>query len=326
VQASSSQVQALKSQLRELLRNEDGDGDERLRSVAVAIDELVAGWLPRVVTGSVEVQVDGWPEQFPLPLRERLLRRPLDDLAAVPAVEAAALVREFDGMVLGGSALRVEVALADGVVLPSVPRSLRAQPMLRGRRQAWLPHLDEQGRRSLTPEPRARVHATLVETKVVIDGCCGCGGNAVAFARAGLQVIAVEREAARLELARRNAQHMGVDDRIRFHHAPLERVLEGLLRDHPQATVFIDPPWREDDAIPAQPRWPNLLPGAQATAQLLDESVPLLLKMPRSFDLGTLPERRWQLRWDFGEGEQGSAVVMLTLYSAGGGSAELRQA
>jgi len=113
---------------------------------------------------------------------------------------------------------------------------------------------------------------------------------------------------------------MGVQDRISFHCGDLQGLLPDLLGAHPKATVFLDPPWRGDDSIVEVPRWPELLPGGATTAALLPPTRPLLLKLPRSFDLATLPQRPWQLSWGFGEGEQRSSVLMLTLSSSGAAS------
>jgi len=322
VAASPEQLAFLKATLRPLVRDlgAQGEDDAQAQGLAVAIDELVIELLPVVAVQPVGVRVAGWPADFGADLQERLLRRSLDSLASVAPEEAAALVREFDGMVLGGARLSVTPVLEEGMILPPVPRGLRARPMLRGRRGAWLPHLDEEGRRSLTPRPRAQAQAALVASDVVIDGYCGCGGNAIAFALAGLRVVAVDRDAQRLDLARRNAEHMGVQDRISFHCGDLQGLLPDLLGAHPKATVFLDPPWRGDDSIVEVPRWPELLPGGATTAALLPPTRPLLLKLPRSFDLATLPQRPWQLSWGFGEGEQRSSVLMLTLSSSGAAS------
>ncbi len=304
----SARVQQLKESLRSLVRElgERDLSDEQLRGVAVSIDELIRDLLPRVVTQPVALQVSGWPDGFPCEDRERMLRRPLDSLGAVPAGEAA---------VLGGCRLDVRAVLLEGEQLPAVPRNLRAKPMLRGRRTAWLPHLDEEGRRSLTERSRAEEHARIIEADVVIDACCGCGGNSIAFALAGKQVVALERDAERLELARRNAEAFGVSERIHFQRGELQDHLAPLIAEYPSSAVFMDPPWRSGESIDEVPCWPDLLPGGQDTAGLLMDASFLLLKLPRSFDLATLPRRSWELRWGFGPGAQDSAVVMITCWS-----------
>jgi len=233
----------------------------------------------------------------------------------MPPTEAAAWVREFDGMVLGGHRLVVRAGLVDGEQLPAVPRKLRVKPMLRGRRAAWLPHLDEEGRRSLTDRVQAESHARLVDSAVVIDACCGCGGNSIAFALDGKRVLAIEPDAGRLEFARRNAAELGVGGQIRFIHGELQEHLVPLMDEYPGAVVFVDPPWRVGDAIDDVPCWPEILPGGQETAEILAKASSLLLKLPRSFDLASLPVRPWQLEWGFGEGTQNSVVLMITCWS-----------
>jgi len=312
------EVGELKSQLRVLVRelSERDPQDEELRSVALAIDEQVHQLLPAMASEPVSVHVLGWPDDFSMAQRERFLRRSLDSLLSLPPVEAAALSREFDGLVLGGCRLEVFVALSDGEKLPPVPRELRAQPMLRGRRSAWLPHLDEEGRRSLTERSRAQEHAGLINADEVIDACCGCGGNAIAFAMEGKQVLAIEKDATRIELARRNAAEFGVAEKIRFFCGELQEHLAPLMTEYPDAAVFVDPPWRKGDSIDEVPRWPDLLPGEESTARLLSAAPFVLLKLPRSFDIKTLPGSGWQLEWGFGDGVQSSAVLMITCWSS----------
>ena len=312
------EVGALKSQLRSLVRElaERDPQDEELRSVAMAIDQQVHQLLPVIASERVSVHVLGWPDDFSMAHRARLLRRPLDSLLSLPPVEAAALIREFDGLILGGCRLEVCVDLSEGEQLPPVPREMRAQPMLRGRRSAWLPYLDEEGRRSLTERSRAQAHAALIDTDVVIDACCGCGGNAIAFAMAGKQVLAIENDATRIGLAQRNAAEFGVAEKIRFFCGELQDHLAPLMTEHPDAAVFVDPPWRKGDSIEEVPRWPDLLPGRKGTERLLSAAPFVLLKLPRSFDLKTLPGSGWQLEWGFGDGGQSSAVLMITCWSS----------
>ncbi len=313
----ATQIAHIKEQLRTLSRDLGGrdPGDAESRALAESIDALIQGLLPRIASGPVSLRVTGWPDAFPTAQRERMLRRSMESLTSMPPTEAAAWVREFDGTVLGGQRLSVSPVLSDGEQLPAVPRELRAKPMLRGRRVAWLPHLDEEGRRSLTDRHRADSHAQLIDSEVVIDACCGCGGNAIAFALEGKRVLAIEPDVGRLDLARLNASEFGVGDRIRFFHGALQEHLAPLMVEHPEAAVFVDPPWRVGDAIDDVPRWPVLLPGGQETAELLAEASSLLLKLPRSFDLASLPARPWQLEWGFGEGAQASAVLMITCWS-----------
>jgi hypothetical protein len=68
------------------------------------------------------------------------------------------------------------------------------------------------------------------------------------------------------------------------------------------APLFLDPPWKaiDLDALP------------------LPEGRDLVLKLPRDFDVTRLPGQ-WQIHYEFGEGDDDSAVVrMLTAVRATG--------
>ncbi len=256
--------------------------------------EAALSWVPRLRIEPVHVSVTGWPEGFSDEDQRRLLRR---EVGAMAPVEAAALRREFDGFALGGCALRVQVDLEDGEVLPAVPRHLRATPPRRGRSGPWLAHVDEAGRRYLTPEALAMRQARRVAELggLVVDGTCGCGGNTVAFWRLGLRVIAVERSPERAALARLNAPEVEV------RCADLGSVLPELPRD---AVLFLDPPWD------AGTTWDSLV-----QVDVADWPV-LVLKLPREFDLTTLPDRPWSVHFEFGEEADDAAVVrMITAIS-----------
>ncbi len=109
--------------------------------------------------------------------------------------------------------------------------------------------LDEQGRFSLTPESLASKLGARAQGRPIIDACCGAGGNTIGFARAGSPVIAVELDAARLQMARHNARVYGVSDCIRF----LEGDVLDLLGRMPQEGIlFVDPPWGPDYRSPSR--------------------------------------------------------------------------
>jgi hypothetical protein len=261
--------------------------------------------LPVVASGSVRVRVTGWPRGFPLEDRARLLRLEFEptscdlgegmvvDLAPGPA---AALHAEFSDFVLGGSALRVEV---DGP-LPAVPRGLRARPMRRGRRGPWLPHVDEQGALFLTPRELAERQAVRVPPGPVIDAFAGCGGNAVVLARQR-SVLAVEADPERAARCRANAAWAGVDLTVVVGCA--ERVVPSSWQ--PGAVVFLDPPWGGREA----PTWETLLPEPGFRRWL--RGVPVVLKAPREFDVGSLPGQGWSLHYEFGERPDDRSVVRM---------------
>ncbi len=277
-------VTALKQLLRAMLK--DGGGEP----AAVQIDGLLDRMLPAIAEGPVVVDIDGFPADFEPAMQARLLRQGTAPPLEVDAKAAAALVREFDGFLLGGSRLQARARVRDGEILPAVPRSMRAQPLRRGRQGAWLPYTDAVGKRSLTPLALARRHAARFEVEEVIDGFCGLGGNAIAFAEAGARVIAVEQDPDRLALARRNADARGVS--IDFRPGSIHELLPTL----PAWPLFLDPPW---DAI--------------ELGGLLDPDRPTMLKLPREFDPASV-EGDWNVHYEFGENDDDFAIVrMLTL-------------
>jgi trimethylguanosine synthase len=62
---------------------------------------------------------------------------------------------------------------------------------------------------------------------VILDAFCGCGGNAIAFAKKNnVKVIAVDNDLGRLKMAANNARVYGIDDKdIVFVHADVVDVL-----------------------------------------------------------------------------------------------------
>lgn len=284
----------LKPLLRGVLREELGE------PAALEIDRLVAEALPRIQEGLVGVDIVGWPEDLTREQQARLLRRDAAPPYELPAPEAAAVVREFEGFLIAGHSLHVVVELDADCRLPPVPRALRARPQPRGRSGPWLPYWDDEGRRFLTPEALAtRLARRLSQAGVteLIDGCAGLGGNAIAFAREGIDVLAVEQDAARLGLARRNASALGVGDRISWSRGRIEEQLETL----PIRALFLDPPWDRTGGV--LPAWLPL-----PTDRLV------VLKTPGSFDPQTLPRESWSVDYEFGEAEDDFWVLkMLTI-------------
>ena len=193
---------------------------------------------------------------------------------SVPA--AAAVAARLRGVGLDGRKLDVQGELPRAAV-----RAARTDDARR-RRQATAgferagAELDAEGRVSLTPERLAMAIAHDPPASVV-DAGCGCGGNAIAFARRGAQVIAVERDERRLRLARHNAQIYGVAGRIRFIHGDAADYLDAA------EVCFVDPPWgtewnRERTALDDFP----LLAAVRGR--------PYIAKVPPSFDTRTTPE------------------------------------
>mmetsp|Transcript_9428 Transcript_9428/g.30144 ORF Transcript_9428/g.30144 Transcript_9428/m.30144 type:complete len:577 (-) Transcript_9428:17-1747(-) len=103
---------------------------------------------------------------------------------------------------------------------------------------------------SVTPETIAEHLAERCRASVIVDAFAGCGGNAIQFAFTCERVIAIERDAARLELARGNARVYGVEDRIEFVHADAIEWMKGVASGSSGLrpdVVFLSPPWGGPD-------------------------------------------------------------------------------
>lgn len=97
---------------------------------------------------------------------------------------------------------------------------------------------DYQGLYSAMPEIHALQLAASMPGKVVLDAFCGIGGCAIAFARSGKRVLAVEIDERRLEMARNNARVYGVENQISFIHGDVTKLIGSLHYD----AAFFDPP------------------------------------------------------------------------------------
>ncbi|GAB5357230.1 hypothetical protein AAMO2058_000356300 [Amorphochlora amoebiformis] len=102
--------------------------------------------------------------------------------------------------------------------------------------------LDDEGFYSATPEALANHHARRCFGKVVIDAFSGCGGNSIAFARAGAKVIAIDTNPSRLEMLKHNSRIYGVREgeieTLEGDFLTLSK--EGRVQGD---VVFLSPPW-----------------------------------------------------------------------------------
>jgi trimethylguanosine synthase len=77
--------------------------------------------------------------------------------------------------------------------------------------------MDEESFYSVTPEVLAAHHADRCkEFPVILDACCGVGGNTIQFALRSARVIGVDCDAAKIEMAKANAEIYGVANRIEW--------------------------------------------------------------------------------------------------------------
>ncbi len=201
------------------------------------------------------------------------------ELTTRDACDVAASIR---GVGLDGRKLLLEAT-------PKLPRpAVRAARLEDARRRRTTSpgftrrgaRVDAEGKWSLTPERLANEIADKVPAgSSVFDCCCGCGGNAIAFARR-CAVTAIDVSADRVALARRNAKIYGVDVRVDVGDA---------LRDERTADVlFVDAPWgrewdKERTDLDSLPLLRDVLAAAPGRFKRV------LAKVPPSFATAAVP-------------------------------------
>lgn len=202
----------------------------------------------------------------------------------VDAAHARRVLRDWDGLAVGGTRVRVTTE-------PPLARPARAfafEPRRERRRRLFSRFdegvaFDDEGLYSATPEVLAtRVAAGL--SGVVVDATCGIGAIAIALARTEgvTKVIAIDLDERRLAMAVRNARLYGVADRITFRHGDALALVPELVSD----ALVIDPPWGGRDYDRERVALSDL---PMSIAPLLERSGAIVLKLPRSFDVATLP-------------------------------------
>jgi SAM-dependent methyltransferase len=222
--------------------------------------------------------------------------------ATLTSDQAADLAARLRGIGLDGA------AIVCGIEPPlRRPAVRRARTEDARRRRSTTPgferagvRLDEPGRWSLTPERLAMRIAGTAAHVPIVDAGCGLGGNAIAFARAGCRVVAIDANADRLELARHNAGIYQVADHIRFIRGDAIALAHDLAQ--PDAILFVDPPWgtdwnRERCGLEDLPLLAELRPiAARGYAALW-------AKVPASFATAELPGARPEPLFGEAEGD-----------------------
>ncbi|MFK7929402.1 MAG: methyltransferase domain-containing protein [Myxococcota bacterium] len=170
------------------------------------------------------------------------LRQPDGSVTASLTREQAADVQaRLRGLAFAGLDLAVQVrpALKRPLVRAGRLREARARRNTTPGFEHPMARLDEEGRRSLTPESLALDLGHRARGRSVLDLTCGAGGNAIGFARAGCAVTAVELSPERLADARFNANLYKVASKITFKQGDALQAIQA----HTASLVFIDPPW-----------------------------------------------------------------------------------
>ncbi|MEV5608232.1 methyltransferase domain-containing protein [Streptomyces sp. NPDC052225] len=107
-------------------------------------------------------------------------------------------------------------------------------------RMFFTPNGVEQATRTSVAAYRAESFKAL-GVRSVADLCCGIGGDAIALARAGISVLAVDRDPLTCAVARANAEALGLADLIEVREADVTEV-DTAAYD----AVFVDPARRSD--------------------------------------------------------------------------------
>ncbi|MEE2751156.1 MAG: methyltransferase [Myxococcota bacterium] len=150
--------------------------------------------------------------------------------------------------------------------------------------------MDEEGRYSVTPEALA-LEMVSGASGVVMDGTCGVGGLTIALVQQPevQRVVAVDMDVERLKMARNNAGLYPDIRKIRFLHGTVEEALERFKPD----LLVLDPPWGGPSYDKKQMGMDEL--GMDLGGVLEKYRGPILLKLPRSFNVDELPGD-WQIR------------------------------
>jgi trimethylguanosine synthase len=207
----------------------------------------------------------------------------------VSASRARWLLSTLDGLAVGGGALRVRTEPP----LRAGRRGSTREPRATRRARIfsrWSEGIatDDEGLYSATPEAIA-LRIAGGARGVILDGTCGVGALAIAYARQPdvERVVAVDLDAGRLGMARHNAELYGVATRIDF----VNRDARDVVREARADLLVLDPPWggrgydRERVGLDAL--------GMDVGALVASFEGPVVLKLPRSFDVATLPLGRW---------------------------------
>ena len=196
---------------------------------------------------------------------------------------------------------------------PRFARVVLTQDALRERAAGSVPAADEllferEALEQATAWPVATERASrwhLTEDQVLADLGAGLGVDALAAAKAGRRVLAVERDPVRCALLEANAETLGVSDRVVVMHADLG---DGV----PEAAAALLDPDRRADAntrgnrdvttfAPAADRWPTLLASYSAAMVKVPPSPRGLPHATGPFEVVSLRGRARERRLFVGE-------------------------
>ena len=170
--------------------------------------------------------------------------------------------------------------------------------------------MDVEGLYSMDLQEVASGIAQRIHLPHVLDAFCGVGGAAIAFARAGKRVTAIEIDSERLAMSKHNARLFSVDDRIQF----VEGDCTTMLYQLKDTAVYLDPPWGGPDYGKLDQFLlghfsPN---GDTLIKQALSASPEVVCKLPKNFDFSELD--RFQRPFEIVENIVGGQLEYFTAY------------
>jgi 16S rRNA G966 N2-methylase RsmD len=214
--------------------------------------------------------------------------------ASVDAARARWLLRNLDGLSVGGGRLRVrtEPPIRAGRGAPLREDRAERRRRLFSRWEQGI-EVDDEGLLSATPEALA-LRIAHGARGVVLDGTCGVGALSIAYARQPEveRVIAVDLDPSRAQMARANARAYGVERRV---EVVVGDIVELACRVRADLLV-LDPPWGGREYDRERVGLAGL--GLDVSAALERFAGPVVLKLPRSFDAEELPGFRFEAMVD----------------------------
>lgn len=147
-------------------------------------------------------------------------------------------------------------------------------------------HIDEEGLFSLAQQEIMDQITPFVSGRTCIDAFCGVGGSAIGLARAGKRVTTIDLNAARLEMAKYNAELFGVQGNVEFVCGDSLEILRTLSAD----CIFLDPPWGGPDYSKEKKfTLKNFVPDGRVLLELAFERAPqVIIRLPKNFDMAEL--------------------------------------
>ncbi len=146
--------------------------------------------------------------------------------------------------------------------------------------------LDNETLYSLDPQQIAMETSRRIHSRCVVDAFCGAGGAAIAFARSGKRVIAIDCNSKRLQMAKNNARLFGVRKKIEFLVGDALELLPNIYTE----AVYLDPPWGGPNYGELSLfRLSNFSPDGSIILQIaLSVSYEVVFKLPLNFNFGEL--------------------------------------